>query len=230
MQEESTRTFRGSEVSRNPLSQEAVAYFQRISEQTQRAGRLLERNDVGGAEQAAEEALRRAGTRQPILFVANALAPVYFRTGNYEKAAELFGYHADPRNLSLNAAIAFVMTGRLEEARKSYKEVQLLAYHPEFKPYLPGSSTARAVEATVFLGRGFIDYDHQKYVSAAWALKHAVGLVPRNPLALCCYAEVLAKQGRAREARGYFEFATRRDNGTAGRRARAGLANLPGAG
>lgn len=211
---------------RTPLSPEAVAYFRRISEKTQLAERLLEMNDLRGAEQAAEEALRRAGIRHPHMHIANAIAPVYFRTGNYEKAASLFGYAADPRNLCLNAAIAFVMTGRVEEARKAYKEVQLLAYHPEFKPYLPGPATTRSVEATVFLGRGFIDYDHGRYTSAEWALQHAVRLIPRNPLALCCYAEALAKRGRVREAGMYFESAIRLDSGIMRKRARAGMTNL----
>ena len=208
------------------LSPEAVAYYRRISEKTQQAERLLETNDLRGAEQAAEEALRRAGSRRPPMHVANALAPVYFRTGNYEKAASLFGYTADPRNLCLNAAIAFVMTGRLREARNSYKEVQLLAYHPEFKPYLPGSATAKSVEATVFLARGFIDYDHRRFTGAVWALEHAVKLIPSNPLALCCYAEALAKRGRVQEAGMYFASATRLDSGIMRKRARAGLATL----
>jgi tetratricopeptide (TPR) repeat protein len=212
---------------RNPLSPEEQAYFRRVSQQSQEAERLLEQDDVRGALRAAEEALRRAGRIPPFIHYANTLSPAYMRAGDYEKAASLFGFKADPRNPILNAALAFVMTGRLGEARKSYREVQLLAYHPEFKPYLPGSSTAKDVEATVFLGRGFTYNDYGKHASAVWALEHAVKLIPRNPLALCCYAEALAKRGRKPEARRDFEAAIRLDgSGTIGRRARAGLAQV----
>jgi len=210
-----------TKVNQVPLTPEAAAFYRRLAQKRRQIETLLDKNDVRGAERAAEEALRMTGGRTDL--VAHDLAPVYLRAGKYEKAASLFGFRASPGNLNLDAAIAFVMTGRLEEARRSYREAHLLAYHPEFEPYLPGSSNARAVEATVFLGRGLVDYDHRKNASALWALEHAVGLIPRNPLALCYYGLALARQGREREARRYFEAAARLDNGTIGRRARAAL-------
>jgi hypothetical protein len=162
------------------------------------AEKLLERNSLREAEQAANEAVRlslllrkeRLGTPLPSdaqrggrsdlppLFVQgylrssirDVLARIYSRRGEYEQAAALFGFSG---TMNLNVAVALVKTGRIAEARKPYKDVHVLAYHPDFKPYMPGSASARAMEATIFLGRGIIDFDQQRYGSATWALLQA---------------------------------------------------------
>ena len=209
-----------------PLSPEQKALLRRIWEATQKAESLLEQDQLRAAEQAAREAVRLSSSFKGSLHPAtvDVLARIYSRRGQYEQAAALFGFRAV---MNLNAAVALVKTGRLAEARKSYKEEHFLAYHPDFKPYLPGAATAGAMEATIFLGRGIVDFDQRRYASAAWALEHAVKLRPRNPLALWYYGKALAANRRAREARSYYEAAVRWDRrGRVAEQARMALAKL----
>jgi len=191
----------------------------------QKAERLLERNDLWGAQQASEEALQKAGSRKGEL--ADELAPVYLRSGQYNRAVALFGPCPDlGRNLSLNEAIALTKTHRLSDARKCWRESQIMSYHKDFMPYLPGLSSTKTFEATLFLCRGITDVDQNHPMNALWALRHALPLVPRNPLALWYYAEALAATGHAQEARRFYQEAIELDHGVVARRARKGMASL----
>lgn len=201
------------------------AFWRPIYLLVQKAERLLEQNDLRGARQTAEEALQMAGRRKGEL--ADELAPVYLRSEQYDRAVALFGLRPDlGRNLSLNEAIALVKTHRLADARKCWRESQMLFSHRDFKPYLPGLSTAKSFEATMFLCRGITDVDQNRSMNAIWALHHAVQLVPTNPLALWCYAEALANASRPGEARHFFQAAIARDHGLIARRAREGMGRL----
>ncbi len=204
---------------------EQKAHDEEISRWVQRAEKLLDQNDLRGAQQAAEEALQMAGSHK--IGLADELAPVYLRTEQYERAVALFGPHPDlGRNLSLNEAIALVKTHRLAEARKCYRESATLYYHRDFKPYMPGLSSAKAFEATMFLCRGITDVDQNRPMNALWALRHALQLIPRNPLALWYYAEALAATGHTQEARRFYQEAIKIDHGVVARRAREGMARL----
>lgn len=208
---------------------EQKARDEEIGRWVQKAQKLLEQNDLRGAQQSAEEALRLTRNQRPVSFwqgfIADDLAPVYLRTGQYGKAAALFD--ADPFHaMSLNGAIAYLETGRLADARKCWRESQMLYYHRDFMPYLPGLSSAKAFEATMFLCRGITDVDQNRSMNAIWALHHAVQLVPTNPLALWCYAEALANASRPGEARHFFQAAIARDHGLIARRAREGMGRL----
>lgn len=210
---------------------EQKAHDEEISRWVQRAEKLLDQNDLRGAQQAAEEALKIANSQRPVSFwqgfLADDLAPVYLRSEQYAKAVALFGSHPDlGRNLSLNEAIALVKTHRLVEARKCYRESATLYYHRDFKPYTPGLSSAKAFEATMFLCRGITDVDQNRPMNALWALRHALQLIPRNPLALWYYAEALAATGHTQEARRFYQEAIKIDHGVAARRAREGMARL----
>jgi len=203
---------------------EQRAHDQEIGRWVQKAEKLLEQNDLRGARLAAEEAHPESITRS---FIADDLAPVYLRSGQYERAAALFGPRPDlGHNLSLNEAIALVKTGRLADARKCWRESQMLPYHRDFVPYLPGLSSAQAFEATVFLCRGITDVDQNHPMNALWALRQALQLVPRNPLALWYYAEALAATGHAQEARHFYQAAIKLDHGVVARKAREGMARL----
>lgn len=208
------------------LTPEEKERRRRIGDATRRAESLLEHGRLGEAEEVAEVAVRLSSERRGGLSPATTdlLARIYSQQGRYEEAAALFGFGAA---MNLNAAVALIMTGRVAEARKSYKDAHILRYHPDFKRYLPGDANARAIEATIFLGRGIVDYDFRRYGSAAWALEHAVRLVPRNPLALWYFGKALAIRKRTPEARRYLEAAVQRDKGGhIARRARADLAKL----
>lgn len=210
---------------------EQIAHDEEIGRWVQKAETLLEQNDLRGARQAAAEALRIADSQHPVsierIWLPDELAPIYMRSGQYERAAALFGPHPDlGRNLSINEALAFVKTHRLADARKCYRDSVLLYYHRDFKPYLPGSSNAKQVEATLFLWRGITDVDQNHPTNAIWALNQAVQLVPKNPLALWYYAEALANAGRVPEARHFFQAAIKLDHGLVARRAREGMARL----
>ncbi len=209
-----------------PLSPEEKALLRKIWDATQKAEALLEENKLRAAEQAAQEAIRLSSSMRGSLSPStiDALARAYSRQNKYEQAAALFGFRGV---MNLNAAVALVKTGRIAEARKSYKEAHILAYHPDLKPYLPGSANAKAVEATIFLGRGMVDFDYRRYAGAAWALQHAVELVPRNPLALWYYGKALAANRRTGEARRFYEAAVRWDKrGRIAEQARSDLAKL----
>ena len=210
---------------------EQKAHDEEVSRWVQKAEKLLDQNDLRGARQAAEEALRMAGNQKPVsveqVFLADELAPVYLRTGQYERAAALFGPHPDlGHNLSLNEAIAFVKSGRLADARKCWRESQMLPYHKELIPYLPSLSSAKGFEATVFLGRGIADVDQNHPMNGIWALHHTVQLIPNNSLALWYYGEALANAGRSGEARHLFQAAIARDHGFVARRAREDITRL----
>lgn len=209
---------------------EQRAHDQEIGRWVQRAEKLLDQNDLRGARQAADEALRLSASHPESItrsFLADDLAPVYLRSGQYERAVALHGPHPDlGRNLSLNEAIALVKTHRLADARKCWRESQMLPYHRDFVPYLPGLSSAKAFEATLFLCRGITDVDQNHPMNGIWALHHAVQLIPNNPLALWYYAEALANAGRSGEARHFFQAAIGRDHGPVARRAREGMARL----
>ena len=204
---------------------EQRAHDQEIGRWVQRAEKLLDQNDLSGARQAAEKALWIAGSHKDEF--ADEIAPVYLRTEQYERVVLLFGPHPDlGRNLSLNQAIALVKMGRFADARKCWRESQMLPYHKEFIPYLPGLSRAKAFEATVFLCRGIADVDQHHPMNGIWALHHALQLIPNNPLALWYYAEASANAGRPGEARRFFRAAIQRDHGLVARRARAGMIRL----
>jgi tetratricopeptide (TPR) repeat protein len=216
---------RGATPSRT-LSPEEEALLRKIGDATRKAEALLEQNKLRAAEQAAQEAIRLSSSLKGSLSPStiDVLARSYSRQGKYEQAAALFGFRGV---MNLNAAVALVKTGRIAEARKSYKEAHILAYHPDLKPYMPGSASAKAVEATIFLGRGIVDFDYRRYASAAWALEHAVQLTPRNPLALWYYGKALTASHRKKEARHYYQAAVRWDRrGRIAEQARAGLAKL----
>lgn len=210
---------------------EQKAHDEKVSRLVQRAEKLLDQNDLHGARQAAEEALRIAGNQKPVsdeqVLLAEKLAPIYLRTGQYKRAAALFGPHSDlGRNLSLNEAIALVKTGRLADARKCWRESQMLPYHKNVLPYLPPLSSAKGFEATVFLCHGIADVDQSHPMNGIWALHHAIQLIPNNPLALWYYGEAFANAGRSGEARHFFEAAITLDHGFVARRARESMARL----
>ena len=210
---------------------EQKAQDEEVSRWVQKAEKLLDQNDLRGARRAAEEALRIVGDQQPVSYgqssLADELAPVYLRAEQYGRAVALFGPHPDlGRNLSLNEAIALVKTGRLADARKCWRESQMLTYHKDLMPYLPALSSARGFEATVFLCRGIADVDQNHPASAIWALHHARQIVPSNPLALWYSGEAFAHAGQPKEARRFFLAASAHDPGLIGRKAHAGLLRL----
>lgn len=214
-----------NQVSANPPSPEVTAHNQAIYKWVQKAQQDLAHNDLRGAHRAVQEALHLAGSQSARF--ADDLAPVYLRSEQYQQAAALFGPHPSmERNLSLNEAIALVKTGRLADARKCWRESQILTYHQEFKPYLISPTNARTFEASVFLYRGITDMDQNNPQNAIWALRHALPLAPTNPLLLWYYAEALAAVGRAQEARHFYLAAMKRDHGLVSQKAQAGLAKL----
>ena len=200
------------------------SFWHPIYSEVQKSQRLLDQNDLLGAQQAAQRAVWLAGSRKGEL--SEELSPIYFQNSQYGKAAALFDanpFHA----MSLNAAISYLKTGRLAEARKSWRESQMLPYHRNFVPYLPGLSSAKAFEATVFLCRGIADVDQNHHpLNAVWALHRAVQLVPNNYLALWYYAEALTNAGRLSEARRSFQKAILLDHGFVSRKAQEGMARL----
>ena len=224
------RVFATSVAAANPYypTPAEEAHDREVSQWVQKAIQLLDENDFRGAQQAADTALQVEGPeRQGV--IAEELAPIYLRREQYEKAAALYGPHPDVgRNLSINEAIAFVKTNRLAEARKCYRDSQMLVYHRDFQPYLPGSGSAKDVEATVFLWRGIADVDWHRPKNAVWALHHALQIIPKNSLALWYYAEALADEGRVQEARHFYKAAISEDHGIVVKGAKMGLARLPG--
>src|SRR5687768_6970485 len=105
-----------------PLTPEQQERHRRIGELVRRAEALLEKNDVKGAEQAANAAIalvERPEHRWPL----DVLARVYLRQGRYEEAARMYGFRA---TMNLTAALALVRSGRVAEARRSYKEAHIL--------------------------------------------------------------------------------------------------------
>lgn len=213
------------QVSANPLPPAAAAHDQAIYWWVQRAQQDLAHNDLRGAHLAAQEALHLAGLQSDAF--ADELAPVYLRSEQYQQAAALFGpYAGRNRNLSLNEAIAFVKTGRLADARKCWRESQILTYHQDLKPYLIPLTNARTFEASVFLCRGITDVDQNNPLDAVWALRHALPLAPNNPLLLWYYAEALVRVGQPQEARHFYREALQRDHGLISQKAQAGLMRL----
>ena len=207
----------------NPATPEDTAFWKPIYVLVQKSERLVEMNNLPGAQKTAEQALQMAGSRQSL--IAEAVAPVYLQTGQYQKAASLFendGFHA----MSLDAAIAFAQVGRIAEARRYYRESQMLVYYRDFKPYLPAVTNAQLFKATVFLWRGITDVDQNRPRSAIWALQHALQIIPENPLALWYYAEALADVGRKVEAQHFFQAALMRDHGLVAQSVRASMARL----
>ena len=212
--------------SANPPSPAETALMTKINRWAAKANERLEKNDMAGARQAAETALQIAGNHRSE--IADALAPIYLRSGQYARAASLFDQHNNPsRNLSANEAIALIGMHRFAQARKCYRESQLLRLHGDSKPYLPGIASDKNFAAAIFLWRGVADVDSNHPVNGAWALHQAVQLVPRNPLALCYYADALAATAHAQEAKHFYRFAIKQDHGIIVKRAEAGLARLP---
>ena len=208
-----------------PEPPEAVAHDRTIFSWIQKAEQCLEQDDLRGAHFAAQKALRLAGGQDTRF--ADDLAPVYLRSEQYQQAAALFGPDTGKDgNLSLNKAIALVKTGRLADARKCWRESQILTYHRNFQPYLIPLTTAETFEASLFLCRGITDVDQNRPHSAVWALHHALPLAPDNPLLLWYYAEALARVGHPQEARHFYQEAIKRDHGLVSQKAQAGLARL----
>jgi tetratricopeptide (TPR) repeat protein len=211
--------------SANPEPPAAAAHDQAISKWVQKAQQDLTQNDLRGAHLAAQEALHLAGIQSDAF--ADELAPVYLRSEQYQQAAALFGpYPGRNRNLSLNEAIALVKIGRLTDARKCWRESQLLTYHQNFKPYLLPLSTARTFEVNVFLCRGITDVDQNNPQDGVWALRHALPLAPNNPLLLLYYAEALARVGQSQKARHFYQQAIKRDHSLVFQKAQMGLMRL----
>ena len=220
---------RGMAVGANPappLTPEEEEHDVEAGRLVAKVQQLLKVGDFAAAHRAAETAIQLTDPGFRSLRV-EALVSYFLRSEQYGRAASLYGSNPDVgRNLSINEAIAFVKTNRLAEARKCYRSSQMLVYHRDFLPYLPQSSSAKGVEATVFLLRGIADVDGNQPENAAWALHHALQLMPRNPLALWYYAEALANEGHGREAQPFFQKAIRLDHGVVAVRARTGLARL----
>lgn len=181
---------------------------------------LYEAGDLSGAEAACFNALNFppviGGQPQHVPFVAHLLGQIYLKGGQYEKAIHWLGgarlnTTTVGDGLDLDLALAYVRMGDYKNASRFYSDGATLQYHFAGKDVLPqdlpGTSSPRALEASILLARGLNAYFEARHEDALTDFQSANRLVPDNALIAYHSAELLSEKGRYADAVPLFEIA-----------------------
>lgn len=166
---------------------------------------------------AAEAACRRALLMSPKIngdtfnsIDWQLLGEIYMEQGRNKEALPYFAEamrHTRDTTLSLDIALAYCHLGELDKARKFYSDKMILRYSSVKPEELPGTSTAKTLEASILFARG-VEADvtamDEKAVQDYAAAAH---IVPTNGHLAFLQARALRRLKRYPEAVHYFAIA-----------------------
>jgi len=189
---------------------------------------------------AAEAACRRALSLSPKINGHPAdmrpqqlLGEIYIARGRNRYALSYFRsayrYGGGIPDLDMGVALAYCRLGEVNKARHFDPEKWILTYSTFQREELPGTHTAKTLEATILFTRGLQAYLTGRNEKAVREYTAAARIVPTNGLIADCQARALRDLKRYPEAVRYFAIAATFGKGKTQQRAKNSLGAWPAA-
>jgi len=165
------------------------------------------------------------------------LGDIYREEGRYSESLEPYfkaRQHTQDSELDLGIALTYLKMGDLKNARKFYDEKKHFGYGLDlslgkrgvFLAALPGTETAKTMEASILYAWGCEKSSHADIEESVPYFKKALLLVPHNPLIAYKCASDLASFYRSKEAVPYWARATVFGKGYIAEKANIELRNI----
>ncbi len=184
----------------------------RVKAAEDEARALLKRKQYAAAETACRRALAitpKIKGKTLNLVAWQLLGHIYMEQGRYREALPFLTNAAQNTRhdeVNLDTALCYLRLGDLERARQFYSDRMILRYidHiPDYQSYVPGTGTAKTLEASILFARG-IDADlHARTGNTEKAVLDytvAAKIVPTNGMIAYFQAMGLKELKRSREA------------------------------
>ena len=213
-----------SDTTKTPIDRKWAEAFEAKSRQAmaveKEARQLLKERRFAEAEKACHRALALSPTinGQPAnMVVLQLLGDVRLEQKQYQKALDTYfraRQHSRNLELDLNIALCYLKLGDMDKAHSFYDEKKLFdkrlgnnmlpGEKETYMASLPGTATAKTMEASIYFARGREKSSFAQVNEAVEDYKKALVLVPRNALIAYSCAQDLARFYRGQEAIPYW--------------------------
>lgn len=201
------------ETTVNPLPKDVTKKFHdqsvRVKAVEDEARALFQKKQYAAAAAACHRAIAMSpeiNGRSSNMAAWQLLGQIYMEQGRYREALPFFSeatHNTHNDELNLDMALCYFRLGDLKEARQLYSDRMISRYmsnEPDSQRYLPGTNTAKTLEASILFARGYYAYMRSRTEKAERNFSAAARLAPTNAKIAYLQAMALRELKRSPEA------------------------------